>query len=229
MAVVHNTTMSPTKLALLAAWLPRQPWYAGTGQAPDLVRAGGFRLDDPRGEVGIEFMAVTDQSGDGATTYHVPMTYRASAIDELASALIGTSEHGVLGLRWIYDGAADPVLVAQLVALMQGDVQAQAQSVSNTPDPTVESTPVSRAGLSVSGLSVSGPPELSGNVSGTEVVLHAVAADDGLGDLVVRITRRLSPVAGPAGPGEGRGGVSASWQLPDGTLTRGTFAGAWIR
>jgi hypothetical protein len=239
MAVVHNTTMNPTKRALVAAWLPGQPWYADTGQAPDLVRVGGFRLDDPEGEVGIEFVAVTDQSGDGATTYHVPMTYRASAIDELASALIGTSEHGVLGLRWIYDGAADPVLVAQLVALMQGDIQAQAQSVSNTPDPTVESTPVSRAGLSVSGLSVSGLPvsslpvsglpELAGNVSGTEVVLPAVAADDGLGDLVVRITRRLSPVASTAGPGEGHGGVSANWQLPDGTLTRGMFAGAWIR
>jgi hypothetical protein len=49
MAVIHQTTMSPTKLELLAAWLPGQPWYIGTGRAPDLARVGGFRLDDPRG------------------------------------------------------------------------------------------------------------------------------------------------------------------------------------
>jgi Maltokinase N-terminal cap domain len=54
MAIVHNTTMSPGKLELLTAWLPAQPWYLGTGRAPELVKAGGFRLDDPEGEVGIE-------------------------------------------------------------------------------------------------------------------------------------------------------------------------------
>ena len=43
----------------------------------------------------------------------------------------------MLGRRWIYDGVRDPVLVAQLVALIQGGAQAQAQSVSNTADPTV--------------------------------------------------------------------------------------------
>lgn len=124
MAVIHQTTMSPAKLELLAAWLPGQPWYIGTGRGPDLVRAGGFRLDDPRGEVGIEFMAVTDLSGDRATTYHVPITYRGNALDGAGSTLVGTAEHGVLGRRWVYDGAADPVLIAQLVALMQGEVQA---------------------------------------------------------------------------------------------------------
>src|SRR3954447_26494255 len=61
MAVIHNTTMSPTKLELLARWLPEQAWYRGT--ADQLSRAGGFRLDDPGGEVGIELMVVG--SGDG--------------------------------------------------------------------------------------------------------------------------------------------------------------------
>jgi hypothetical protein len=224
MAVVHNTTMNPTKLALLAAWLPGQPWYTGTGRTPDLGRAGGFRLDDPHGEVGIEFMAVTDQSGDRAASYLVPMTYRANAIDELASALIGTSEHGVLGRRWIYDGAADPVLVAELVALIQGEVRAQAQSVSNTPDTTVTSTPVSG-----SRLSVSGAPVLSASESATEILLRATAAEGDGGDLVVRIIRLLSPGSEPPAPAEGRGSVSASWRLPDGAQARGMFAEAWIR
>jgi hypothetical protein len=65
------------------------------------------------------------------------MTYRAGALAGVGDALIGTSEHGVLGRRWIYDGTRDPVLVAQLAALLQGTAEPQAQSVSNTPDPTV--------------------------------------------------------------------------------------------
>ncbi len=115
MAIIYDTTMSPGKLELLAAWLPVQPWYLGTGHEPELAKAGGFRLDDPHGEVGIEFMVVSDRSGGRATTYQVPLTYRARALAS-AGGLIGTAEHGVLGHRWIYDGAHDPVLVAQLVA-----------------------------------------------------------------------------------------------------------------
>jgi hypothetical protein len=146
MAIIHNTTMSPTKLELLAIWLPAQPWYRPTGREPDLARAGGFRLDDPQGEVGIEFMVVTDGSGDRATAYQIPMTYRAAPLAGADGALIGTSDHGVLGRRWLYDGVHDPVLRAQLDALTRGEVQAQAQSVSSTVDPTVTAQPVTTAG-----------------------------------------------------------------------------------
>ena len=137
MAIIHDTTMSPGKLELLTAWLPAQSWYLGGGHKAALAKAGGFRLDDPDGEVGIEFMVVTDQSGDQVTAYQVPMTYRAKALAGADGALIGTSEHGVLGHRWIYDGTRDPVLMTQLVALLQGTAEPQAQSVSSRPDPTV--------------------------------------------------------------------------------------------
>jgi hypothetical protein len=147
MAIIHNTTMNPSKLELLAAWLPGQPWYRRTGREPDLARAGGFRLDDPQGEVGMEFMVVTDGAGDRATAYQVPMTYRAGALAGAVGALIGTSEHGVLGLRWLYDGVQDPVLRAQLDALIRGEARAQAQSVSNTADPTVIAQPVKTVGV----------------------------------------------------------------------------------
>jgi hypothetical protein len=134
MATIHTgTTMVPTKLELLTDWLPRQPWYLGEG-LPTLSRAGGFRLDDPAGEVGIEFLLVTD---DGGTTYSVPLTYRAAPLAGADDALVGTSEHGVLGLRWIYDGAHDPVLLAQLLAFVDGQVEAQHQSRSDTVDHTV--------------------------------------------------------------------------------------------
>lgn len=145
MAVIHRTTLTPTKLELLTAWLPAQPWYVGGGAAPCLVKAGGFRLDDPSGEVGIEFMAVRDDSGERAVVYHVPMTYRGAPLDGGEDALIGTSEHGVLGPRWIYDGAHDPVLLAQLLALVEGRAEPQAQSLTDTPDPSVHVHPAESA------------------------------------------------------------------------------------
>ncbi|MCO1339474.1 hypothetical protein BJH93_11310 [Kocuria polaris] len=136
MATIHRTTMNPTKLELLEAWLPGQPFYAGDG-APRLEKNAGFRLDDPAGEVGIEFVIVTDVSGDEPAIYHVPLTYRAEPLDGAGAALVGVSEHGVLGTRYIYDGAADPVWRACVLELIAGIQVPQAQSVSGTPEPGV--------------------------------------------------------------------------------------------
>ncbi|AUG81474.1 hypothetical protein CFP65_6842 [Kitasatospora sp. MMS16-BH015] len=142
MATIHQTTMEPTKLELLTAWLPKQSWYQGSSGAAELHKAGGFRLDDPAGEVGIEFMVVVDTADPTPVAYLVPMGYRGAPITEgategAAEGLIGTSEHGVLGTRWIYDGPHDPVVSAQLLALLRGEATPQHQSIDDTPDPTV--------------------------------------------------------------------------------------------
>src|SRR5215472_9030913 len=139
MAVIHNTTLTPSKMELLAAWLPAQPWYAGTGHQAEPAKAGGFRLDDPDGEVGIEFMVVNDGAADPVHAYLVPFSYRGAPLDGADDALIGTTEHGVLGKRWVYDGVHDPVLAGQLLALIQGAAEPQAQSTSDSPDRTVTS------------------------------------------------------------------------------------------
>ncbi|MZD06423.1 1,4-alpha-glucan branching protein [Streptomyces sp. SID5785] len=136
MSIIHNTTLKPTKVELLTQWLPRQTWYRGTG-TPELTRTGGFRLDDPAGAVGLEFAAVTDVSGPEPVTYHVPMAYRGAPLDGAEASLIGTTEHGVLGDRWVYDGAHDPVLLTELERLARGEVPAHAQRVSDQLDPTV--------------------------------------------------------------------------------------------
>ncbi|MFI1440490.1 maltokinase N-terminal cap-like domain-containing protein [Streptomyces fructofermentans] len=138
MASVHRTTMTPTKLELLSDWLPKRSWYAGDTYASDLVVAGGFRLDDPEGQVGIEFMVVVDAGPREPVAHLVPMSYRGAELEGVpGEALIGTSQHGVLGTRWIYDGMYDPVVTAQLGALMRGGATPQHRSVSDTPDPTV--------------------------------------------------------------------------------------------
>jgi hypothetical protein len=210
MAVIHHTTLTPGKLDLLAAWLPRQPWYRAGGGAPELARAGGFRLDDPDGAVGLEFMVVADAATD--TAYHVPATYRDHELPGASEALIGTAEHGVLGHRWVYDGAHDPVLVAQLVALIQGRAEPQAQSVTGTPDPTVTTGSPAAAGP----LATSGPAIVASTGEGTEVQVPAGPN----GSIVLRINRVLEPGDGPGA------GVSATWQQPDGAQARGVFATA---
>jgi hypothetical protein len=219
MAIIHKTTLVPGKLDLLAGWIPAQPWYAGPGREPSLARAGGFRLDDPEGEVGIEFMVVTDRSGGRATAYQVPLTYRAHALAGASGGLIGTSEHGVLGHRWIYDGAHDPVLVAQLVAAIQGESEPQDQNISNTPDHTVSWRPVTDGSLTA---------------IASEVAAHAPSATDLRvetappgGQLTVRINRILPPADAADSIGDpGPPGLSAHWRLPDGTLVRGVLATA---
>ncbi|MFE9254828.1 1,4-alpha-glucan branching protein [Streptomyces sp. NPDC006879] len=138
MAVIHRTTLTPTKLELLAEWIPKQNWYQSGPAEPELARAGGFRLDDPLGEVGIELMVVADTAWPEPVAYLVPLAYRGAALPNApAEALIGTAEHGVLGTRWIYDGVQDPVVMEQLGALLLGSTTAQHQSESHTADPTV--------------------------------------------------------------------------------------------
>ncbi len=220
MAIVHNTTMNPTKLELLAAWLPAQPWFAGDGGEPELTRVGGFRLDDPLGEVGIEFMLVAD----GSVVYLVPMTYHGRELPGADGRLIGTSEHGVLGRRWIYDGIRDPVLVAQLVALIQGEAQAQAQSVSHTPDPAVTSQPATDGPLAAisSVVTDDGP-------AGTELLVDTAGPDGrAAGQLAVRISRILQTDGdgAPASDAAGRPCLSGTWRRPDGTPVRGVLATA---
>ncbi len=223
MAIIHNTTMNPGKLDLLQAWLPAQPWYRHGGRGPELAKAGGFRLDDPAGDVGIEFMVVTDGSGNRATTYQVPLTYRAGPLAGAEGGLIGTAEHGVLGRRWIYDGTGDLVLVTQLVALIQGQAEPQAQSASNTPDPTVTCQPV------VHGLLAAARSQVAANgPSGTDLQVHTVGAD-GMpnGQLLMRIYRVLRPGEGaPTADDAGQPCLSAPWRLAGGTQARGIFATA---
>ena len=118
MALIHKATVNPTKLALLAAWLPGRSWYAGPAEP---ARVAAYRFDDPDGEVGIETLLV---GGDG-DVHQVPLTYRAAPLSGADEWLIGTTEHSVLGTRWVYDACGDPVYAAALArAVLTGSGQA---------------------------------------------------------------------------------------------------------
>jgi hypothetical protein len=111
MAVQHQATISPSKLELLQAWVPDQPWAAGVDTST-LTRLGSYRFDDPDGEVGIETHLLGTASGE---VLHVPLTYRGAPRPSAESSLITTMTHTALGDRWIYDACHDPVYVTALV------------------------------------------------------------------------------------------------------------------
>jgi hypothetical protein len=111
--IYPGATLTPHFRDFLPAWVARQPWYEGAG-VPALTPVGYFRFEDPAEAVGIE----THLISDGARLYQVPMTYRDAPLDGAEGSLIATAEHSVLGTRWIYDGAADPVWAERLLHLV---------------------------------------------------------------------------------------------------------------
>lgn len=120
MAVIHQATLIPNKLELLQTWLPSRSWFNGSGS---VERVASFRLDDPAGQVGVEFILV--RMGD-ATVLQVPLTYRSAPRTGAESSLVGTMEHSVLGSRWVYDGCTDPVAMSALAnVILAGGEQAE--------------------------------------------------------------------------------------------------------
>jgi hypothetical protein len=214
MSLIHQTTMVPSKLELLTSWLPGRPWYRGQGAVPRLTKAGGFRLEDPAGQVGLEFMAATNDCGDEPVTYHLPLTYRGTPLVGAEGALIGTAEHGVLGTRWIYDGTRDPVLVAQLYALLLGEAEPQAQSISDTVDPSVT--------RSLTGIVGTSPVTLVDVAEGprsTDIIVRPTAAP---GPVMIRVNRVLRPSRPGLMTGT-LGHITAEWSTPGAPQSRGHF------
>ena len=122
MAILHRATLQPTKLEILSAWAPAQAWAAGEAGGP-LSIVGSYRFDDPDGEVGIETVLMATAGG---SVLQVPLTYRARPLDGAEGALLATTEHSVLGRRWVYDGCGDPVWVtAMLTTTLTGGTQAE--------------------------------------------------------------------------------------------------------
>ncbi len=122
MAILYRATLAPSKVELLSAWVPSRLWSAGTGDGP-LTVLGSYRFDDPGGEVGLETMLLQTAGGQ---VLQVPVTYRAEPMDAAPGVLIGTTEHSVLGRRWVYDACADPVYVRALATvILTGGSQAE--------------------------------------------------------------------------------------------------------
>jgi hypothetical protein len=130
------------------------------------------------------------------------------------AALIGTSEHGVLGKRWIYDGTRDPVLVTQMYALLLGEAEPQAQSISNTVDPSVTRMVTGTVGAL--------PVEIADVADGPGSTDVTVRPDAAAGPLMLRVNRVLRPSAPGLMTGS-LGHVTAEWAGPGASRLRGRF------
>ncbi|AJT42607.1 1,4-alpha-glucan branching protein GlgB [Psychromicrobium lacuslunae] len=104
--------LSPTIPELLASWLPGKRWFPAKNNQLRLSRAGGFRLEDPQGKVGLEVHLVAVHTADRVEVLQVPLSYREAPLADAEAHLLGTTEHSEFGKRWIYDAVHDPVFIA---------------------------------------------------------------------------------------------------------------------
>jgi hypothetical protein len=144
MALLYRATLTPTKIELLQVWVPTQPWSdLAEGSALDAV--GAYRFDDPEGEVGVETHLLKGADG---RILQVPVTYRGEPLPAAESFLVGTTDHSVLGTRWVYDACGDPVYVRALAtAILQGGTQADLEVMTdNGPRPWQATTHVAGSG-----------------------------------------------------------------------------------
>ena len=124
MAIFHRATVTPTKQELIAAWAPRQAWGPSADDTAELI--GSYRFDDPDGRVGMETHVCTA----GNVVFQVPLTYRDEPLAGAEDALVGETEHSVLGNRWVYDGLRDPLFVVMLAGVaMTGQGEALGMAV----------------------------------------------------------------------------------------------------
>ena len=168
MSIVYtNATLVPGKIEMVTGWMQHQRWYAGKGHVPTLHRVGGYRFDDPEGEVGLETLLLADTATSPPVVYQVPLTYRPAPLEGGEQALLGTMEHSVLGTRWVYDAPHDPVYPAVLVrTILAGEASEDAQAGSGSNARAVgTATGAERSTVSSSAV-------LSGEQSNTSIICH---------------------------------------------------------
>jgi 1,4-alpha-glucan branching enzyme len=221
MAIVHKgATLAPTKTELVTGWMPRQRWYHGKGHAPRLQRVGGFRFEDPAGQVGIETILFADTAVSPAVVYQVPLTYRGAPLDGADAALLGTTEHSVLGRRWVYDAPRDPVYVAQLMeTILTSGVSDEAQASVGSNALAVGATTGSWSGT------VASSSVLTGEQSNTSIICRMSAPGGGPAEpFIVKVFRTLQDGDNPDVVVQSALTQAGSHRVP---LAIGNLSGAW--
>jgi hypothetical protein len=214
MALIHHAELVPSKLELLAAWLPSQPFWPQAASA-QLERIASYRFDDPAGKVGIETLLVRCQAPTAAvTTLQVPLTYREAPLQNGEAAFIGNTHHSVLGTRWVYDATGDPVYIAELVrAVVTGDREVE-QYYEENGERTVKPGDAHVRG---SGHPDAPVPATPADASSLRCESDAASTVVNAGDVRVRLVRDLG--AQQAGrPQDGDGLLLGDWAGASGTL-----------
>lgn len=195
MALLHRATISPTKLELLTDWVPTQSW----GE-PGVELVGAYRFDDPDGEVGLETHLVATAAGH---LLQVPLTYRGAPLAGAEPFLICTMEHSVLGRRWIYDAAGDPVYARVLASVLLGGAGQAEELVEGADAPREPSVRVTGSGTASGEV----PPvdDVRTSSDGSTTLLEA-------GSLRIVVRRRLDE---PAARADVESALTGTWSGVD--------------
>jgi len=167
MAIIHQASLTPSKLEILRDYLPQIPALDDYVDQ-NLEHIGAYRFDDPEGHVGVETHVL---SGANGAVLQMPLTYRNEALVGAEPWLVGTMHHSVLGDRWVYHGAGDPVYVGELLrTIMSGGSEvAEIVETQDGPVPRDSSFHVQGSG---SDEPIPSSFTWDAEIDGTETVLH---------------------------------------------------------
>lgn len=220
MAYIHLAQLTPSKIEMLAGWVPDRPWLGDT-DVSTVEAVGAFRFDDPADEVGIETHVL--RTADGKFL-HVPLTYRGTPLAGAESSLLGTMEHSVLGERWVYDGCGDPVYATALAtAIFTGGSQAELEYAPGI-DPATRPVTTRVAGSGTAG----SPVPIIESVTCWDDGLTTVIRSGGLDIVVVRVVDvpvvDVTVVDEPivAGPAARTGTLVGTWPGTDASAVLAT-------
>jgi maltokinase len=221
-------------LACLAAWMPRQRWYAAKGRPPSLrlvawweppatpgapVDRGGVSQEDEGARV--RTFLVADEGALPAVLYQIPVVSRATAsVDASPDHIIGSPEPGTTFI----DGPFDPAYTASLLSLVTSGGEGGGPRAVATGHPT----------RTVSMDAARTATVLAGEQSNTSLIYRS---DDGSMPIICKVFRQLHPGLNPdielqtalADAGSPHvplaiGSVEGTW--PDLTTADGTVTGS---
>jgi maltokinase len=201
-------------ISCLAAWMPRQRWYAGKGRAPHLAIIGSWDLPAPGPGVVVRTYLVADESALPVVLYQVPVVARATAdIEPDAVHVIGDPEPGTT----LVDGPHDPAYANALLTLITTGTGADGSGARAQGFPAAAAAPVATMRSAV----------LAGEQSNTSIVYRP--AEGTAAPIICKVFRQLHGGRNPdielqtalASAGSGHvppaiGSIEGSWPDPMG-------------
>ncbi|HWI32076.1 MAG TPA: aminoglycoside phosphotransferase [Microbacterium sp.] len=209
-------------LACLAAWMPRQRWYAAKGRNPTLrfVASWDFPIDSgapasgaPAAGIRIRTYLVADEGSLPPVTYQVPVVARAtSSADPAAAHVIGNPEPGTT----LIDGPFDPAYAAALLRMTSRGGEGRGSRTLARGVPVPSAPPVAQEVVAA---------VIAGEQSNTSIIYRP---NDGMSvPVICKVFRQVHPGLNPdielqtalAGAGSSRvprtiGSVEGEWPDP---------------
>nr|BFF11886.1 hypothetical protein GCM10025699_31890 [Microbacterium flavescens] len=212
-------------LACLAAWMPRQRWYAAKGRPPSLRLISWWDLAPVAAEdagARIRTYLVADEGAFPAVLYQLPVVSRATeTVDALPAHIIGDPEPGTTFI----DGPFDPAYARALIRLVTLGGTGEGPRTVATGHPALDAPPDEPRSASV----------VTGEQSNTSLIYRCSGVP-----IICKVYRQLHPglnpdielptalaEAGSIHVPRAIGWIEGAW--PDPATAQGTVRGPWPR